>query len=109
MSGKFVTSRVDPLNGNGFMQALIRTASGGEICSDPTSSGTRTSSITICSMPRARELPRRQAPDHGRARYDLLQIDNLFIADTNGAAVYASLDAFRAMTPRRSCTRTRRR
>jgi len=100
VSGKFVSSRVYPLNGNGFMQAVIRTTSGGQIVLGPDEfrHTNRLDNDLFHTKALANYLIGKNLVTGG-IEYELLHIDNLFIADTNGAAVYPSLDAFRNQTP----------
>ena len=98
--GKIVTNKVDPLNGNGFMQATIKTPEGGQIVLGPDQF--RHSNSLDNDTFHVKAAGNYLAGDHlitAGAEYELLHIDNLFIAATNGAATYASLDAFNAMTP----------
>ena len=98
--GKIVTNKVDPLNGNGFMQATIKTPEGGQIVLGPDQF--RHSNSLDNDTFHIKAAGNYLAGDHlitAGAEYELLHIDNLFIAATNGAATYASLDAFNAMTP----------
>ncbi|MEO8840018.1 MAG: TonB-dependent receptor [Kofleriaceae bacterium] len=100
VSGKIVTNKVDPLNGNGFMQATIKTPEGGQIVLGPDQF--RHSNLldndTFHTKAVANYLEGNNLVTGG-LEYELLHIDNLFIAATNGAATYASLDAFAAQTP----------
>ena len=98
--GKLVTNKVDPLNGNGFMQATIKTPEGGQIVLGPDQF--RHSNSLANDTFHIKAAANYLQGDHlitAGAEYELLHIDNLFIAATNGAAQYASLDAFAAMTP----------
>ena len=97
---KFVTNAVDPLNGNGFMQATIRTPEGGQIVLGPDQF--RHSNALADDLAHVRVSANYLAGKHlftAGVEYELLHIDNLFIAATNGAATYASLAAFQAETP----------
>jgi hypothetical protein len=98
--GKIVTNKVDPLNGNGFMQATIKTPEGGQIVLGPDqfrhSNALDNDTFHVKAV--ANYLEGNHLVTAG-AEYELLHIDNLFIAATNGAATYASLDAFNAQTP----------
>jgi hypothetical protein len=105
-NAKLVSSRVPPLNGNGFMSAAIRTM-------DP--AGT-TSQGTILLGPdefrhvntldndvfhtkaEANYLSGNHLLTAG-AEYELLRIKNLFVPASNGVAQYASLADFEAMNP----------
>ena len=98
--GKIVTNKVDPLNGNGFMQATIKTPEGGQIVLGPDQF--RHSNSLDNDTFHIKAAANYLQGDHlltAGAEYELLHIDNLFIAATNGAATYASLDAFQNMTP----------
>jgi hypothetical protein len=99
-SMKLVSSRVPPLNGNGFMQAIVRTADGGQIILGPDEfrHTNRLDNDLLHGKVLANYLLSKHLFTAG-VEYDLLRIDNLFIADTNGAAVYGSVAAFEAMTP----------
>ena len=100
VGGKLVSSRVNPLEGNGFMQALIRTQSGGQILLGPDEF--RHTNLLDNDLFHAKAVANYLLGMNlitAGVEYELLHIDNLFIADTNGAAVYASLDAFRNQTP----------
>ena len=98
--GKIVTNQVDPLNGNGFMQATIKTPEGGQIVLGPDQFRHSNSldNDTFHAKAAANYLEGNHLVTAG-VEYELLHIDNLFIAATNGAATYASLDAFAAQTP----------
>jgi hypothetical protein len=98
--GKIVTNKVDPLNGNGFMQATIKTPEGGQIVLGPDQFRHSNSldNDTFHAKAVANYLEGNHLVTAG-AEYELLHIDNLFIAATNGAATYASLDAFAAQMP----------
>lgn len=100
LNGKFVSSRPSPLNGNGFMATQIRTAGGGTILLGPDNfrHTNRLDNNLFHLKAEANYLLEKHLITGG-LEYELLQIDNLFVADTNGNAIYASLDAFRAMTP----------
>ncbi|HWU87446.1 MAG TPA: TonB-dependent receptor [Kofleriaceae bacterium] len=107
VSGKLVSSRVNPLNGNGFMQATIT------VPNDPS---TTTDDGRIVLGPD--EFRHKNELDndvlHGKAEanyltgphlvtggleYERLFIRNLFVPASNGVAQYASLDAFEMRTP----------
>jgi outer membrane receptor for ferrienterochelin and colicin len=97
---KLVTNAVDPLNGNGFMQATIRTPEGGQIILGPDQF--RHSNSLADDLGHMRASANYLYGKHlftGGLEYELLHIDNLFIAGTNGVATYASLAAFEAQTP----------
>jgi Carboxypeptidase regulatory-like domain/TonB-dependent Receptor Plug Domain len=100
VSGKIVTNKVDPLNGNGFMQATIKTPEGGQIVLGPDQF--RHSNALDNDTFHAKAVANYLAGNNlvtGGLEYELLHIDNLFIAATNGAVTYASLAAFEAQTP----------
>ncbi len=100
VDGKLVASRPTPLNGNGFMAAQIRTATGGTIVLGP-DDFRHTNSLDndlFHTKLEANYLAGQHLLTAG-LEYELLKIDNLFIADTNGGVVYPSLAAFAAMQP----------
>ena len=100
VNGKIVTNQVAPLNGNGFMQATIKTPEGGQIVLGPDQF--RHSNSLDNDTFHAKATANYLAGNNlltGGVEYELLHIDNLFIAATNGAATYASLAAFEAQTP----------
>ena len=101
IGGKLVRSRANPLEGNDFMAATIRTMDGGTILLGPD------------EFRHANELDNDLL--HGKAQanyllgkhiftggleYEQLRVRNLFVATSNGAAEYASLADFEAMIPR---------
>lgn len=107
VSGKLVSSRVNPLSGNGFMAATIT------IPNDPVS---RTDDGRIVLGPdqfrHANELDNNVLHTKAEANYltgrhlftggleyERLFVRNLFVPGSNGVATFASLDAFAAMTP----------
>ena len=100
LDGKLVSSRPNPLNGNGFMAAQIRTASGGTITLGPDDfrHTNRLDNDVLHAKAEANYLEGKNLITGG-LEYELLHIDNLFIADTNGGAIYPSLAAFEAMQP----------
>jgi outer membrane receptor for ferrienterochelin and colicin len=100
LNGKLVSSRPDPLNGNGFMAAQIRTASGGTIVLGPDDfrHTNRLDNDLFHIKTEANYLQEKHLLTGG-LEYELLSIDNLFIADTNGGAIYPSLDAFANKLP----------
>ncbi|HSD88800.1 MAG TPA: TonB-dependent receptor [Kofleriaceae bacterium] len=100
LNGKLVSSRPTPLNGNGFMAAQIRTASGGTIVLGPDDfrHTNRLDNDLFHVKTEANYLEKKHLLTGG-LEYEVLRIDNLFIADTNGGAIYPSLDAFRMMQP----------
>lgn len=108
VSGKVVSSRVNPLNGNRFMQATITTTN------DPT---TPTDDGRIVLGPdefrHANELDNNVFHAKAEANYltgrhlftggyeyERLFVRNLFVPTSYGRAEYASLAAFQQMTPR---------
>ena len=100
VNGKLVSSRPNPLNGNGFMAAQIKTASGGTILLGPDDfrHTNRLDNDLFHTKAEANYL----VGSHlltGGVEYEVLKIDNLFIADTNGGAIYSSLAAFQMMQP----------
>ena len=100
VNGKLVGNQVQPLNGNGFMQATIKTPEGGQIVLGPDQF--RHSNSLDNSTIHAKASANYLAGNHlftAGVEYEQLHIDNLFIAATNGAATYTSLAAFEAMTP----------
>jgi opacity protein-like surface antigen len=100
VDGKLVSSRPTPLNGNGFMAAQIRTAGGGTITLGPDDfrHTNRLDNDLFHAKAEANYLEGKHLITGG-LEYELLRIDNLFIADTNGGAIYPSLAAFAAMQP----------
>lgn len=103
---KLVSSKVPPLNGNGFMQATINIGA----TTDPGGQG------QIVLGPDASRHANSLSDKvyHGKAEanylegvnlitggveYEFTKIDNLFVQNANGTAVYANLDAFEAKTP----------
>ena len=97
---KLVSSRPSPLLGNGFMAAQIRTAAGGTILLGP--DDFRHTNRLDNNLFHVKAEANYLVDSHlltGGLEYELLRIDNLFIADTNGGAIYPSLAAFQAMTP----------
>lgn len=100
VNAKFVASRPNPLNGNGFMAAQIRTVDGGTILLGPDNfrHTNRLDNDLYHVKGEANYLQEKHLVTGG-FEFELLRIDNLFIADTNGNAIYASLDAFRNQTP----------
>ncbi len=100
VSGKIVTNKVAPLNGNGFMQATIKTPEGGQIVLGPDQF--RHSNALDNDTFHTKALANYLAGNNlftGGVEYEVLHIDNLFIAATNGAVTYPSLAAFAAQTP----------
>jgi len=99
-NAKWVASRPNPLNGNGFMAAQVRTADGGTIVLGPDSfRHTNRLDNNVYHLKGEANYLEEKHLITGGAEFELLHIDNLFVADTNGNAIYASLDAFRNMTP----------
>jgi hypothetical protein len=100
IDGKLVAARPTPLNGNGFMAAQIRTASGGTIVLGPDDfRHTNRLDDDIIHFKAEGNYLEGKHLFTGGLEYELLHIDNLFIADTNGGAIYPSLMAFQAMQP----------
>jgi outer membrane receptor for ferrienterochelin and colicin len=100
INGKLVSSRPDPLNGNGFMAAQIRTAAGGTILLGPDDfrHTNRLDNDLLHAKAEANYLAGKNLVTGG-VEYELLHIDNLFIADTNGGVVYPSVAAFAMQQP----------
>ena len=100
VDGKLVSARPTPLNGNGFMAAQIRTAEGGTILLGP--DDFRHTNTLDNNLLHGKAEANYLAGLHlitAGLEYEELFIDNLFIADTNGGAVYPSLDAFAMQQP----------
>src|SRR5262249_35271607 len=100
VNGKLVSSRPNPLNGNGFMAAQIRTAGGGTILLGPDDfrHTNRLDNDLFHTKAEANYLEGKHLVTGG-LEYELLHIDNLFIADTNGGAIFPSVAAFGMMAP----------
>jgi outer membrane receptor for ferrienterochelin and colicin len=100
LNGKWVSSRPHPLNGNGFMAAQVRTVGGGTILLGPDDfrHTNRLDNDLFHIKAEANYLANKHLLTGG-TEYEVLKIDNLFIASTNGSAVYASLDAFQNLAP----------
>ncbi len=100
VSGKFVSSRVPPLQGNGFMSATILTAGGGQIKLGP--DDFRHTNELDNDLLQARSVANYLAGNHlvtGGVEYELLRVHDLFIPDTYGQAQYASLADFMNQKP----------
>jgi hypothetical protein len=100
VSGKAVSSRVPPLQGNGFMAATIFTPEGGQIKLGP--DDFRHTNVLDTDLLQGRGVANYLAGNHlvtGGVEYELLHVHNLFIPDTNGAAQYASLADFMNKKP----------
>ncbi len=98
--GKLVSSRPTPLYGNGFMAAQIRTAEGGTILLGP--DDFRQTNLLDNNILHGKLEASYLAGKHlvtGGLEYEELFINNLFIADTNGGAVFPSLMAFEMQQP----------
>lgn len=104
VSGKLVSSRVPPTNGNDFAAVTIRTL-------DP-NGATGTIVLGPDEFRHANELDNDLFHVRGQATYlqnshlitagvefDKLYVDNLFVAGSNGVAEYANLAAFEARMP----------
>jgi hypothetical protein len=99
-NAKIVSSRVPPLNGNGFMQANIRTPGGGTIVLGP--DRFRHANLLDNDVYQARAEANYLMGDHlltGGVSYEQLRIKNLFVSDSNGNVVYNNLDDFMNMRP----------
>jgi hypothetical protein len=100
VNGKLVSSRPTPLNGNGFMAAQIRTPEGGTILLGP--DDFRHTNFLDNDLLHGKFEANYLASSHlltGGLEYERLYIDNVFIADTNGGAVYQDLASFAALAP----------
>ncbi|HEX3865154.1 MAG TPA: TonB-dependent receptor [Gemmatimonadaceae bacterium] len=98
--GKLVSNGVAPLEGNGFMEAEIRTPEGGEIILGPNPNDQSNSLADDLAHMRfsANYLSGKHLITVG-VEEELLHIDNLFISGTDGVAVYPTLAAFEAQQP----------
>lgn len=99
-SGKLVSSRVNPLSGNQFMAATIRTMGGGTILLGPDEfrHANELDNNVLYGKAEANYL----AGSHlitGGLLYEHLFVRNLFVPTSNGAVEYASIAAFEAQTP----------
>jgi hypothetical protein len=99
-NAKLVSSRVPSLNGNNFMQASITTAANGSILLGPDISrhANKLDNDVFHGKAEANYLLGANLLTGG-IEYERTYIENLFIQNALGAATYASLDAFDAMTP----------
>jgi hypothetical protein len=106
VNAKLVSSRVPPLNGNGFMSASIRTkdpagsASQGTILLGPDEFRhvNTLDNDVLHGKAEANYLSGNHLVTMG-AEYEQLRIKNLFVPASNGVAQYASLADFEAMKP----------
>ncbi|HSK04183.1 MAG TPA: TonB-dependent receptor [Kofleriaceae bacterium] len=100
VSGKLVSSRVNPLSGNAFMAATIRTADGGTILLGPDEfrHNNELDNDVLFSKAEANYLRGRHLFTGG-VQYEHLFVRNLFVPTSYGAVEYASLDAFESRTP----------
>lgn len=99
-NAKVVSSRVPPVNGNGFMQASIRTLTGGTIILGP--DRFRHSNLLDNDVYHTRAEANYLTGGHlitGGIEYEQLRIKNLFVSDSNGNVVYNTLDDFMNMKP----------
>jgi hypothetical protein len=100
LAGKLVRSRPSPLEGGGFTQAEITTADGGTILLGP--DPFRQANLLDNDTLHAKASGNYLLGTHlllGGLELDRIGIDNLFVPNSDGAAEYASLDAFEARTP----------
>jgi hypothetical protein len=100
VSGKAVSSRVPPLNGNGFMSATIFTPEGGQIKLGP--DDFRHTNVLDTDLLQVRGIANYLLGEHlftAGLEYELLRVHNLFIPDSNGQAYYNSLDDFMNKKP----------
>ncbi len=100
VDGKLVSNGVAPLEGNGFMEAQIRTPEGGEIILGP--SPNQQSNALSDDLAHMRFSANYLAGKHlvtAGLEEEILHIDNLFISGTDGVAQYATLAAFQAQMP----------
>lgn len=100
VTGKLVSSRVPSLGGNEFMSASITTATNTTVTLGPDVN--RHSNLLDNDVFHARAEANYLLSSHlltAGADYEYLRIKNLFLPRTLGDATYASVDAFRAMTP----------
>jgi hypothetical protein len=100
LSGKLVSARVNPLSGNRFMAATIRTASGGRILLGPDEfrHNNELDNDVLFTKAEANYLRGRHLFTGG-VQYEHLFVRNLFVPTSYGAVEYASLDAFANQTP----------
>ena len=100
VDGKLVSNGVAPLDGNGFMEAQIRTPQGGEIILGPNPNDQ--SNALADDLAHIRLSGNYLAGKHlitVGIEEELLHINNLFISGTDGVAVYPTLAAFAAQQP----------
>jgi hypothetical protein len=104
VNGKLVSSRVPPLNGNGFMSAQIKTQNPnvptGNIFLGPDEF--RHANLLDNDVFHTKAEANYLVGDHlvtGGAEFELLKIDNLFVRASNGVAVYNSVADFVNMKP----------
>jgi outer membrane receptor for ferrienterochelin and colicin len=100
VSGKVVTTRVPPLNGNGFMAVSIDTPSGGRILLGPDEfrHANELDNNTLHTKAQANYLLGRHLITGG-IEYERLFIRNLFVPTSNGVVDYDSLALFEARRP----------
>jgi len=102
VSGKLVSSRVPPLNGNGFMSVSITPPSGGSnnirLGPDPSRHANLLDNDVFHTKAEANYLLGSNLLTGG-VEYELTRIKNLFVPNSNGTASYASLADFEAMRP----------
>lgn len=100
VSGKLVSSRVPPTEGNDFAAVTIRTPAAGTIVLGPDEF--RHANELDNNLLHTRAQANYLAANHlitGGAEFDKLYIDNLFVAGSRGVADYASLAAFENRMP----------
>ena len=104
VNAKLVSSRVPPLNGNGFMaaQIIMIDVSGAagmiDLGPDPSCHANLLDNNVYHTKAEANYLVGANLLTGG-IEYEFTKIDNLFVQNSNGTATYASLDAFMAKTP----------
>ncbi|MEZ4363099.1 MAG: TonB-dependent receptor [Kofleriaceae bacterium] len=100
LSGKTVANRQNPLNGNDFAAVTIRTPANGQILLGPDEF--RHANRLDNDLYHAKGQVSYLKGNHlitGGLEYDLLKVNNLFVAGSSGVADYASLQAFRDKIP----------
>lgn len=100
VSGKLVSSRVPPTEGNDFAAVTIRTPAAGTIVLGPDEF--RHANELDNNLLHTRAQANYLAANHlitGGAEFDKLYIKNLFVAGSRGVADYASLAAFENRMP----------
>ncbi len=100
VSGKLVSSRVPPTEGNDFAAVTIRTPASGTIVLGPDEF--RHANELDNNLLHTRAQANYLAANHlitGGAEFDKLYINNLFVAGSNGVADYANLAAFENRMP----------